>query len=325
MDLFDNLKQKVAGANKTIVFPEGQEPRIFRAAIRLKNDGLVVPILLGKVDEIKQNAENEGVDLGDIELIDPNTYPEDKFAEMVEAFVERRKGKDTKEQAETMLRDVNYFGTMLVYMDKADGLVSGAIHSTGDTVRPALQIIKTKPGVSRTSGAFVMVKGDERYLFADCAININPGAQELAEIAVESANTAKIFDIDPQVAMLSFSTIGSAKSDEVTKVQEAVKLAKELAPNEKIDGELQFDAAFVPVVAKQKAPESEVAGHANVFVFPELQSGNIGYKIAQRLGGFEAIGPVLQGLNKPVSDLSRGSVEEDVYKVAIITAAQALM
>ncbi|OQR11747.1 phosphate acetyltransferase [Ligilactobacillus salivarius] len=325
MDLFDNLKQKVAGANKTIVFPEGQEPRIFRAAIRLKNDGLVVPILLGKVDEIKQNAENEGVDLGDIELIDPNTYPEDKFAEMVEAFVERRKGKNTKEQAETMLRDVNYFGTMLVYMDKADGLVSGAIHSTGDTVRPALKIIKTKPGVSRTSGAFVMVKGDERYLFADCAININPGAQELAEIAVESANTAKIFDIDPQVAMLSFSTMGSAKSDEVTKVQEAVKLAKELAPNEKIDGELQFDAAFVPVVAKQKAPESEVAGHANVFVFPELQSGNIGYKIAQRLGGFEAIGPVLQGLNKPVSDLSRGSVEEDVYKVAIITAAQALM
>ena len=325
MDLFDNLKQKVAGANKTIVFPEGQEPRIFRAAIRLKNDGLVVPILLGKVDEIKQNAENEGVDLGDIELIDPNTYPEDKFAEMVEAFVERRKGKNTKEQAETMLRDVNYFGTMLVYMDKADGLVSGAIHSTGDTVRPALQIIKTKPGVSRTSGAFVMVKGDERYLFADCAININPGAQELAEIAVESANTAKIFDIDPQVAMLSFSTMGSAKSDEVTKVQEAVKLAKELAPNEKIDGELQFDAAFVPVVAKQKAPESEVAGHANVFVFPELQSGNIGYKIAQRLGGFEAIGPVLQGINKPVSELSRGSVEEDVYKVAIITAAQALM
>ena len=325
MDLFDNLKQKVAGANKTIVFPEGQEPRIFRAAIRLKNDGLVVPILLGKVDEIKQNAENEGVDLGDIELIDPNTYPEDKFAEMVEAFVERRKGKNTKEQAETMLRDVNYFGTMLVYMDKADGLVSGAIHSTGDTVRPALQIIKTKPGVSRTSGAFVMVKGDERYLFADCAININPGAQELAEIAVESANTAKIFDIDPQVAMLSFSTMGSAKSDEVTKVQEAVKLAKELAPNEKIDGELQFDAAFVPVVAKQKAPESEVAGHANIFIFPELQSGNIGYKIAQRLGGLEAIGPVLQGLNKPVSDLSRGSVEEDVYKVAIITAAQALM
>lgn len=325
MDLFDNLKQKVAGANKTIVFPEGQEPRIFRAAIRLKNDGLVVPILLGKVDEIKQNAKNEGLDLGDIELIDPNTYPEDKFAEMVEAFVERRKGKNTKEQAETMLRDVNYFGTMLVYMDKADGLVSGAIHSTGDTVRPALQIIKTKPGVSRTSGAFVMVKGDERYLFADCAININPGAQELAEIAVESANTAKIFDIDPQVAMLSFSTMGSAKSDEVTKVQEAVKLAKELAPNEKIDGELQFDAAFVPVVAKQKAPESEVAGYANVFVFPELQSGNIGYKIAQRLGGFEAIGPVLQGLNKPVSDLSRGSVEEDVYKVAIITAAQALM
>jgi len=325
MDLFDNLKQKVAGANKTIVFPEGQEPRIFRAAIRLKNDGLVVPILLGKVDEIKQNAENEGVDLGDIELIDPNTYPEDKFAEMVEAFVERRKGKNTKEQAETMLRDVNYFGTMLVYMDKADGLVSGAIHSTGDTVRPALQIIKTKPGVSRTSGAFVMVKGDERYLFADCAININPGAQELAEIAIASAETAKMFDIEPRVAMLSFSTKGSAKASQADATIEATKIAKELAPDLAIDGELQFDAAYNQSVAQLKAPESEVAGKANVFVFPDLQSGNIGYKIAQRLGNFEAIGPILQGLNKPVSDLSRGANEEDVYKLSIITAAQTLM
>jgi phosphate acetyltransferase len=206
-------------------------------------------------------------------------------------------------------------------------MVSGAIHSTGDTVRPALQIIKTKPGVSRTSGAFLMVRGrdQEKYLFSDCAINVNPSAQELAEIAVESAKTAELFDIEPKVAMMSFSTKGSAKSPEVEKVAEATKIAQELAPDFLIDGELQFDAAYIPGVAQLKAPDSQVAGQATVFVFPELQSGNIGYKIAQRFGGFEAIGPILQGLNKPVSDLSRGCNEEDVYKLSIITAAQSLM
>ena len=215
----------------------------------------------------------------------------------------------------------------MVYMGLADGLVSGAVHSTGDTVRPALQIIKTKPGVSRTSGAFIMINSDKskKYLFSDCAININPNAQELAEIAVESAKTAELFGIQPNVAMLSFSTKGSAKSEEALKVAEATKIAQELAPNYNIDGELQFDAAFVPSVGKQKAPDSPVAGQATVFVFPEIQSGNIGYKIAQRFGNFEAIGPILQGLNKPISDLSRGCNEEDVYKLAIITANQALM
>ena len=212
-------------------------------------------------------------------------------------------------------------------MGLADGLVSGAVHSTGDTVRPALQIIKTKPGVSRTSGAFIMLRGrgQEKYLFADCAININPNAQELAEIAVESAKTAEMFDIEPNVAMLSFSTKGSASSPEQEKVAEATRIAQELAPEYKIDGELQFDAAFVEAVAKQKAPESEVAGKATVFVFPEIQSGNIGYKIAQRFGAFEAVGPILQGLNQPISDLSRGCVEEDVFKTAIITANQTLV
>ena len=211
-------------------------------------------------------------------------------------------------------------------MGLADGMVSGAVHSTGDTVRPALQIIKTKPGVSRTSGAFLMVRGrdQEKYLFSDCAINVSPNAQELAEIAVDSAKTAELFDIDPKVAMLSFSTKGSAKAPEVDKVVEATKIAQELAPNYQIDGELQFDAAYVASVGQLKAPESPVAGKATVFVFPDLQAGNIGYKIAQRFGGFEAIGPILQGLNKPVSDLSRGANEEDVYKLSIITAAQAL-
>ncbi|MEG0474120.1 MAG: phosphate acetyltransferase, partial [Carnobacterium sp.] len=243
------------------------------------------------------------------------------------AFVERRKGKVSEEQARELLKDENYFGTMLTYMGKVEGLVSGAVHSTGDTVRPALQIIKTKPGVSRTSGAFIMLRGrdNEKYLFSDCAINVNPNAQELAEIAVESAKTAELFGIDPKVAMLSFSTMGSAKAEEATKVAKATKIAQELAPQYEIDGELQFDAAYVASVGQQKAPDSKVAGQATVFVFPELQSGNIGYKIAQRFGNFEAIGPILQGLNKPISDLSRGCNEEDVYKLAIITATQSLM
>lgn len=325
MELFESLKAKIDGKNVKIVFPEALDQRILGAAVRLKAEKLLVPILIGNDAEVKQSAKEHGFDLSGIEIIDPKKY--DAFDEMVHSFVERRKGKATEEKARELLLDENYFGTMLVYMDKADGLVSGAIHSTGDTVRPALQIIKTRPGVSRTSGAFIMLRGrgQEKYLFSDCAINVNPTAQELAEIAIESAKTAKMFDIEPKVALLSFSSKGSASSPEVEKVAEATRIAQELAPQFEIDGELQFDAAFVKTVAEQKVPGSTVAGEATVFVFPELQSGNIGYKIAQRFGGFEAVGPILQGLNKPVSDLSRGSVEEDVYKTAVITANQALM
>lgn len=323
MDLFESLKKKIAGKNIRVVFPEGTEPRIIGAAARLGADQCIVPILLGDQDEIKSIAANRGFDLRFVEIVDYRNDPEiDKLAD---ALVERRKGKITKEKALALLQDENYYGTMMTYMDRADAMVSGAVHSTGDTVRPALQIIKTKPGVSRTSGSFIMLRRNEIYLFADCAININPAAQELAEIAVESAKTAEVFGIDPIVAMLSFSTKGSASSPEVDKVAEATRIAKELAPEYKIDGELQFDAAFVPVVAKQKAPGSDVAGQARVFIFPELEAGNIGYKIAQRFGDFEAIGPILQGLNKPVSDLSRGCVEEDVYKLAIVTASQTLI
>ena len=232
----------------------------------------------------------------------------------------------TIEDADKLLRDVNYFGVMLVKLGLADGMVSGAIHSTADTVRPALQIIKTKPGISCTSGVFLMNREDtnHRLMFADCAINIEPNSQELAEIAINTAETAKVFGIDPKVAMLSFSTKGSAKSPKVDRVVQATNIAKEMRPDLAIDGELQFDAAFVPATAAIKAPDSDVAGHANVFVFPGLQAGNIGYKIAQRLGMFEAIGPILQGLNKPVNDLSRGASAEDIYNLAIITAAQAL-
>lgn len=324
MDLFESLKQKISGKNISIVFPEGDDVRILGAASRLAKDGLVNPVILGATDTVQKVAKDADIDLSDVEIIDYLNQPADQIDEMVAAIVERRKGKTDEAQAREWLKDPNYFGTTLVYMNKINGMVSGANHPTGDTVRPALQIIKTKPGVKLISGAFIMQKGDERYLFADCAINLDPDASALAEIAVESGKVAKTFDIDPKVALLSFSTKGSAKGDMVTKVQEATKLAQEQVPDMAIDGEMQFDAAFVPSVGERKAPGSKVAGHATVFVFPELQSGNIGYKIAQRFGGFEAIGPILQGLNKPVSDLSRGSNEEDVYKVSIITAAQAL-
>ncbi|KRN27659.1 phosphate acetyltransferase [Lactobacillus selangorensis] len=324
MELFASLKEKIKGKFIPIVFPEGTDERIQGAAIRLNQEGLVKPILLGEPTKIKQLAADRNLELGDIQIIDPNNY--DRYETMVDEFVQRRHGKNDHDQAEKMLRDPNYFGTMFVYLNWADGMVSGATHPTGDTVRPALQIIKAKPGVSRISGAMIMQRqfDHKRFLFADCAINIDPDAQTLAEIAVESAQTAQLFDIDPKVALLSFSTKGSAKGDVVTKVQEATKLAQAKAPHIPIDGELQFDAAYVPSVAASKAPGSKVAGQANVFIFPELQSGNIGYKIAQRLGNFEAIGPILQGLNKPVSDLSRGCNEEDVYKLALITAAQSL-
>lgn len=325
MDLFESLKDKINGKHLRIVFPEGEDPRVLGAAVRLAADGLVQAIVLGNPDKMQSLAAEKSWDLSKLTVRDPEH--DELHDQMVTAFVERRKGKATQEQAEKIVQNANYFGTMLVYMKKADGMVSGAVHSTADTVRPALQIIKTRPGVHLVSGAFIMQRGrDERYLFADNAINIDPDADQLAEIAIESAKTAALFDIEPpRVALLSFSTKGSAKGPQVDKVVEATKKAHELAPDLALDGELQFDAAFVPTVAKQKAPDSKVAGEANVFIFPELQSGNIGYKIAQRFGGFEAIGPILQGLNQPVSDLSRGANEEDVYKLAIITAAQTLL
>jgi phosphate acetyltransferase len=321
-DLFSILKQKVVGKNLKIVFPEGLDERILTAVSRLANENVLNPIVIGNKEAVEKKAAEIGVTLPNVEIVDPEQY--EAMDELVDAFVERRKGKVSKEEARKLLLDENYFGTMLVYMDKAHGLVSGAAHSTADTVRPALQIIKTKPGIRKTSGVFIMVRGDEKYVFADCAINIAPDSQDLAEIAVESANTARMFDIEPRVAMLSFSTKGSAKSPETEKVVEAVRLAKEMAPDLTLDGEFQFDAAFVPSVAKKKAPGSVIQGDANVFIFPSLEAGNIGYKIAQRLGNFEAVGPILQGLNKPVNDLSRGCNAEDVYKLALITAAQAL-
>ena len=321
-DLFTTLKNTIKGNNVKIVLPEGLDERILTAAGRLAEENILTPILVGNVEKIQEKAKGLGVSLESVEIYDPENFSE--MGELVEAFVARRKGKVTPEDAAKILLDENYFGTMLVYLNKADGLVSGAAHSTADTVRPALQIIKTKEGVSKTSGVFIMVRGEEKYVFADCAINIAPDSQDLAEIAIESAKTARMFDIDPKVAMLSFSTKGSAKSPETEKVSAAVAEAKLRDPELLVDGEFQFDAAFVPSVAASKAPDSPIKGDANVFVFPSLEAGNIGYKIAQRLGNFEAVGPILQGLNQPVNDLSRGCNAEDVYKLSLITAGQAL-
>ncbi|MDO5755225.1 MAG: phosphate acetyltransferase [Tissierellia bacterium] len=323
MGIFEELKVKIEGENKKIVFPEGDEIRIIKAANRLAKDGLIEPILLGEKSEIEKVAKEHQEEIGNITMINPKEA--DDFDEMVEKMVERRKGKNSEEECREMLKNRNYYGTMMVYLDKADGLVSGAVGSTADTVRPALQIIKTREGVSLISGAMIMLGADdERLVFSDIAINITLEPEQLAETAIETARTAKLFGIDPKVAILSFSTKGSAKHELQEKSAKVVEILKEKAPDLCADGELQFDAAYVPSVGQQKAPGSKVAGKANVFIFPDLQSGNIGYKIAQRLGGFEAIGPILQGMNKPVSDLSRGCSEEDVYKLAMITAAQSL-
>jgi len=321
-DLFVELKEKVQAVYPTIVFPEGLDERILTATSRLSKEKILVPILVGKEEKIQAKIKELGLEFADVHIFDPATYSE--MSTLVQSFVERRKGKTTEEDARKILLDENYFGTMLVYLEKAKGLVSGAAHSTADTVRPALQIIKTKPGIKKTSGAFIMVKDEQRYVFSDCAINIAPDSQDLAENAVISAETARVFGVEPKVAMLSFSTKGSAVSSETEKVVEATKIAKEMQSDLMIDGEFQFDAAFVPEVAKKKAPDSPLQGDAKVFIFPSLEAGNIGYKMVQRLGGFEAIGPILQGLNQPVNDLSRGCNAEDVYKLALITAAQGL-
>lgn len=320
---FYKAESKIRKYQHKIVLPEGDDKRVVGAAVRLKHANLLEPIVLGKPEEVKKIAESLGTDASDLCVIDLDTYPQRE--ELVKALVERRKGKLTEEQARETLKDVNYFGTMLVYTGRADGLVSGAAHTTGDTVRPALQIIKVKKEYQRVSGAFLMIRGEELYIFADCAININPTSEDLAEIAKQSNETAKNYGLDPRIAMLSFSTKGSGKDPLVDKVRIGYEIAKEKYPEIIVDGELQFDAAFVPKVAESKLKEfSLVAGNANTFIFPDIQAGNIGYKLVQRLGGFEAIGPILQGLNAPVNDLSRGCNEEDVYKLCIISSMEAI-
>ena len=330
--MFENLIEILKANPRKIVFTEGSDARILEASARLKKDGFLTPVLVGNVDEVKTAAAKGGFDIDGLDIIDPVTS--DLMDAMVEKMVELRKGKMTADECRASLMKSNYFGTMLVKMGYADALLGGATYSTADTVRPALQLVKTKKGANLVSSCFIMVRGDEMLAMGDCAINISyedkkdkegnvvlTAAQQLAEVAVETAKTAKVFGIDPKVAMLSYSSKGSGKGPAVDLVRNATAIAKEMAPDVAIDGEMQFDCAVSPVVGQLKFPGSSVAGYANTFIFPEIQSGNIGYKIAQRLGGFAAYGPILQGLNAPINDLSRGCNAEEVYQMAIITAA----
>ena len=338
MGMFDKLLESLAASRKTIVFTEGTDARILDAAARILKEDLMGVILCGNVDEVKAAAAAGGYDIDGAEILDPLTYGD--MEALVAQMVELRKGKMTEDEVRELLKKSNYFGTMLVKAGKADALLGGATYSTADTVRPALQIIKTKPGSNLVSSSFILFREkdgvEERIAMGDCAINLAytdrldkegnvvlSGARQLAEVAVETAKTASFFGIDPKVAVLSFSTYGSGKGGTVQLSHDAVIEARHIDPDLVIDGEFQFDAAVSAEVAKTKCPDSKVAGQANTFIFPLIEAGNIGYKIAQRLGGYEAYGPILQGLNAPINDLSRGCNAEEVYKMAIITAGMA--
>ena len=324
---FGQLIEVLKKSPKKIVFTEGSDPRILEASSRLLASNFLHPILVGDPDEIEKAAEESGFNIRGAEIVDPKKF--DRMDEMVDLFCELRKSKGvTPEQARGILSQANYFGTMLVKMGIADALLGGATYSTADTVRPALQLIKTKPGNSIVSSCFILVResatgGNTVLAMGDCAINIKPNEGELAEIAIDCAECAKIFGIDPKIAFLSYSTYGSGAGEDVDKMRNAAQKAKDLAPDLLIAGEMQFDAAVSPRVARTKCPGDPVAGSANTFIFPDINAGNIGYKIAQRLGGFDAYGPIMLGLNAPINDLSRGCNASEVYSMAIVTAALA--
>ena len=324
-DFLSRMKAAAKADKKTIVLPEGEDPRTIEAAKKIVEEDLANLVILGNPDEI---------DIEGVAVIDPSSSDAPNHEAYAQKFAELRAKKGvTIEQARAQVMDATYYGTMMVKMGDADGLVSGACHSTANTLRPALQILKTAPGTKLVSAFMVMCTKtpgfgvDGTLVFADCGLNIDPTSDELSEIAIASANSFKTFmgDVEPKVAMLSYSTMGSAGGDTAKKVQEATAFAKEKAPELAVDGDLQLDAAIVPAVAELKAPESAVAGHANVLVFPNLECGNIGYKLVQRFGQAEAYGPILQGIAKPVNDLSRGCSADDIVGVVAITAVQAQM
>ena len=332
---FDDIAERLKAGNCRLIYTEGTDERILDAAARLKQEGIITPVLLGNVDEVRAAAARGGYDIEGLEIIDPASYPD--MDKLVKDFVELRKGKATAEEAREMLLKPNYFGTMLVKEGLADGLLGGATYSTADTVRPALQLIRAREGVNLVSSCMILIRDGEMLAMGDCAINVSyedrldeqgnvtlSAAQQVAEVAVETARTAALFEIDPKIAMLSYSTNGSAKGSGPELMREAAEIVRKTHPGLDCDGEMQFDAAYVREVGQLKFPGSTVAGCANTFIFPEIQSGNIGYKIAQRLGGFMAIGPILQGLDAPVNDLSRGCNADEVYLMSIITAAQSI-
>lgn len=329
MSVLDSIKEKAKADVKHILLPEGSEERTVQAARIITDEKIAKVTLLGDEEEIKKVAEKFNVCLCGIDIINPLTDPD--FEHYANGFYELRKAKGmTPEKARETIKNTLFYACMMIKEGKADGMVSGAINTTGNTLRPGLQIIKMAKGISTISSCFIMEVPKKEYgdnglmLFGDCAININPNPDELASIAIATANTAKtLLGMEPRVAMLSFSTKGSAKHEHVDKVTDALAKVKELAPELDVEGELQADAAMVPKVAALKAPGSKVAGHANVLIFPDLQSGNIGYKLVQRLAGAEAVGPVSQGFAKPINDLSRGCSIEDIVSVVAITAVQA--
>lgn len=321
--MINTLIEQIKGKGTRIVFTEGSDERILRAAVRLHEENILVPVLLGNRAEIEGAAKSLGLNIDGLEMLDPKEYK--NMDMMVKKVVELRKGKMDDEQAREACLKTNFFGTMYVKLGCADGLLGGATYSTADTVRPALQLIKTKPGNSIVSSCFILLKDKEQLVMGDCSINIDPSADDLVEIALQTAHTVRQFGIEPRVGLLSYSTYGSAKGESVKKVNEAATRLKRMPLDFAVDGELQFDCAVAPEVAALKAPESKVAGNVNTFIFPNIDAGNIGYKIAARLGGYEAIGPILQGLNAPINDLSRGCNTEEVYKMAIVTAAQKYM
>ena len=325
MEMFNKLIETLKANPKRIVFTEGTDARILEASARLLTASWLKPVLVGNVEDVKKAAADHGFNIDGAEIVDPETY--EGMEAMVEKMVELRKGKMTADECRAALKKGNYFGTMLVKMGVADCLLGGATYSTADTVRPALQLVKTKPGNKIVSSCFIMVRegvGENTVLaMGDCAINIKPTEDELVEITTEVAHCARIFGIDPKVAMLSYSTKGSGKGEDVDKMRHAYEKVLATNPDFDVDGELQFDAAVSPAVGQLKSPGSPVAGYANTFIFPDINAGNIGYKIAQRLGNFDAYGPILLGLNAPINDLSRGCNAQEVYSMAIITAALA--
>lgn len=329
MEIMSKILALAKNNKKKIVLPEGIEERTICAVEQIKKENIAEPILIGNKEDILNKSKELNVDISGVTIIDPETS--DKLQTYIEAFYELRKNKGiTLSKAEKIVRDPLYFATMMVKLDDADGMVSGAIHTTGDLLRPGLQVIKTAKGVSTVSSFFIINVPDSPYgdngtlLFADCAVNPVPNEDQLVEIAIATAETSKnLCGSEPKVAMLSFSTMGSADHDVVTKVRNATAKAREMRPDIKIDGELQLDAAIVPKVANQKAPNSDVAGKANVLIFPDLQSGNIGYKLVQRFANATAIGPICQGFAKPINDLSRGCSSQDIVNVVAITAVQA--
>ena len=321
--IIEEMKKRIVGKNKVLVLPEGDDIRILKAAVRLHKENLCKPLLLGEKEKIESLAVANGLNLDGIDVLNP--LEDKEFDNNVNKMFELRKGKNSLEDCRKMLSGRNYYAIMLLYNGLADAALGGATYSTADTIRPALQIIKTKPGCKIVSSCFALLKeGSPTLIFGDCGVNVNPSSEELCDIAISSVETARLFNVDPKVAFLSFSTKGSAKSDEVSKVQNAVELMKSRDVDFDYDGELQFDAAYDKSTGEKKAPGSNVAGKANVFIFPDLEAGNIGYKIAQRLGGYEALGPILQGVKMPVNDLSRGCNEEEVYKMAILSVSQSL-